>query len=164
MSTIKFTKSIAPATPATDKSIIYVDVVDNHLKQKTDTGEIYDLTTGGGELTHGFSVDNGVDVVTAGVKGYFVMPYDYLITGWSAVGNKIGSCIIDIWVTVDGIPTILDSITGTAKPTLDNDQYLMSTTLTDWDTHIAAGSIAAYYIEDCSGFNQLSFQLNVVRT
>lgn len=112
--------------------------------------------------THGFSVDNGVDVVTAGVKGYFHMPYDYTITGWSLIGNISGAATVDVWSKHLAIPTVTDTIVGTAKPSTSS-QFQSSTTLTGWNTHITAGDIVGYNIDNIALFNQLTFNLHLLR-
>jgi len=46
MSKIRFNKTAEPNTPSLNKSSLYVDTIDNHLKRKKDDGSIIDYDSG----------------------------------------------------------------------------------------------------------------------
>lgn len=81
MSRIRFTKTTEPNIPSTNKSSLYVDVTDNHLKRKKDDGSVvdYDLGNQEGILdtvgqalvdsdTIEFTYDDLNDTITADIK------------------------------------------------------------------------------------------------
>lgn len=97
---------------------------------------------GGGSNLNGsvsVTVDGGGSVLTAGTKGFIVLPHTGTVSGWSIVADQAGTVTFDIEKAADGvIPTSL--ITPSGKPALAGTQILRSSSTTGWTTT----SIAAY--------------------
>lgn len=115
-------------TPATD---------DNDTSVATTAyvqGEIAGL--GGGSNLNGsvsVTVDGGGSVLTAGTKGFVVVPHTGTVSGWSIVADQAGTITFDIEKAADGvIPTT--SITPSGKPALAGTQILRSSSTTGWTT------------------------------
>jgi hypothetical protein len=76
-----------------------------------------------------------------------------------------GSCVIDIWrdELADFPPTVADSITAAAKPTISSDDTYEDSTLTGWDTAVIAGNILAFHLESVSGFSMVHIQIEITQ-
>ncbi len=74
-----------------------------------------------------------------------------------------GSCVIDIWVDTyaNFPPTVADTITASAKPTISSAAKYKDTTLTGWDTSVAADSVIAFKLNSCSTFTQVTVTLTL---
>jgi hypothetical protein len=91
-----------------------------------------------------FEFDNGASALTTGAKKVYVsVPYDCTITRWRIIADQSGSIVFDIWKQTFAAfpPTVAQSITASAKPTLSAAQTAESATLTGWTTAISAGDI-----------------------
>jgi len=90
-----------------------------------------------------FRVDGQGFTITTGVKGpVLVATCAGTITGWYIHGNASGSIVFDIWkkaFATGSIPTVANTITASAKPTLTATFAATSSTLTGWTTTFVAG-------------------------
>jgi len=124
-------------------------------------------STGGGSgsgLTSPITIawDGQGGFITTGLTRYFVAPYACTITGWSIVAEGTSpTCTIDVWKIASGtsLPTVLNTITGTALPDLNTGNVIRSSTLTGWTTSIAAGDILAFNIDAVA--NALTIKINL---
>lgn len=90
----------------------------------------------------GSGVPGSGTVVSLGiVNSALTLKYSGTITGYSLSADQSGSIVVDIWKANAAIPTIANSITASAKPTLSSSQYISSTTLTGWTTTVTAGDV-----------------------
>ncbi len=106
------------------------------------------------------------DADVTGVKGFIHVPYACTITAYSLLADASGDIVIDIWKDVFASfpPTVADSITAAAKPTLAAAQGVQSSVLTGWTTAIAAGDILAYNIDSVVTITQVTLTLFVTKT
>lgn len=101
------------------------------------------------------SFGGGGGVSTLGVVGYITIPYAGTITGWQVIGDVSGNCVFDVWKASSGvIPTVLDTITGTEKPTLSTQQINSDNNLTTWTTSVNVGDVIAIVLDSASVLNQ----------
>jgi len=98
----------------------------------------------------GVSLDGQGVTVSTGQKGYFRVPYSGTITGWSIISSVAGTIVFDVWKAAGTIPTVSNSITGSAKPTLTSSTYINSTTLTGWTTSVNAGDIIGFNVDSAT--------------
>ena len=98
---------------------------------------------------------DGASAVTTGVKGFVEIPYACTITAVRLVGDAVGSIVIDIWKDsyANFPPTVADTITAAAKPTLASAQKEEDGTLTGWTKTLAAGDWLAFNV-DCGQHRQ----------
>lgn len=89
----------------------------------------------------------GASVIATGIAGDFRAEFPFTITEWTLLGDQSGSIVIDIWkdTYANYPPTVADTITAAAKPTISAATKGNSSTLTGWTTSVAAG--------DCLRFN-----------
>jgi len=128
-----------PDTPPADYHRLFVGT-DGILKRVDDQGVVTALT-GDSELT--VVIDGSGSVITTGAKKIYVrVPYAATILSWDIVLAQSGSIVFDIWQDsyANFPPTVADTITGSAKPTVSGAQTASSSTLTGWTTTLAKGS------------------------
>src|SRR5580765_5872969 len=88
----------------------------------------------------GIVIDGGGAVITTGVKGFIEVPFACTITAATLLSTDAavtsGSIVIDIWkdIYANYAPTVADTITASAKPTLASATKSRDTTLTGWTT------------------------------
>ena len=137
------------------------------FKMATDAADGYVLTSdadgvgtwaaASGGIT-GALIGNGYEVITTGLKSTAVVyaKSNATITGWKILScdstPTSGSIVVDIWkdTFANFPPTIADTITASAKPTLSSDTSAESTTLTGWTTSISAGDILYFNVDSAT--------------
>lgn len=113
--------------------------------------------------------DTGVQVVfyapTNGMQVDWVAPCDGTITRWTALGDASGSAVIDIWkdTYANFPPTVADTITASAKPTISAATKGQSSTLTGWTTSFSKGDIFRFNIDSVSGLSRLALAIDFTR-
>jgi hypothetical protein len=121
-----------------------------------------------GQVTVTF--DGGGSVLTTGAKKvYLPVPYSGTITAVTLLADQSGSVVLDIWkdTYANFPPTVADTITAAAKPTLTAAQKSQDTTLTDWTTSVtggAAGDILEFNIDSVSTITKLICILRITKT
>lgn len=114
----------------------------------------------GGKIEIG--IDGGGLVPSTGVLLDFVVPVDLTITDWTLLANESGSIVIDLWqdTYANYPPTVADTVTGSAKPTLSSATKNTSSTLTGWTTNWAAGSVIRVNIDSVSTLKRATLILS----
>lgn len=128
--------------------------------------------SGGGTRTGavGLVIDGGGSAITTGVKGFLSIPFACTITGWTLLSTDgsatSGSIVVDIWkdTYANYPPTVADTITASAKPTLSSVNKNASTTLTGWTTSIAAGDVLGFNVDSASTVTRVVLSLTVQAT
>lgn len=89
-----------------------------------------------------FGLDGGGSALTAGVVGWAPIPSSCAITGWELTADVSGDLVVDLWVCAFAAfpPTVADTITAAAKPTLSGVQTASDSTLAGWSKALPAGS------------------------
>ncbi len=108
-----------------------------------------------------FVIDGGGSTLSTGEKGYLEVPFDMTITGVTMLADQTGSAVLDIWkdTYANYPPTVADSITASAKPTISSAVKVKDTTLTGWTTTVAAGDILAFNLESVSSIQRLTISI-----
>lgn len=83
-----------------------------------------------------FIIDGGGSVITTGIKGDIMVPFNCTVLGWDIVADASGTIQVDIWkdTYANFPPTVADTITGTEKPALSSAQKNQDTALSSWNT------------------------------
>ena len=92
------------------------------------------------------------------------IPDEVTITGAEILTNGgTGSCVVDIWHTSYGDypPTVANSITASAKPTIAGGIKTKDTTLTGWKKRIPADSVLSFKLDSTSTFTYVSCTLTL---
>ena len=124
------------------------------------------LTPGHGG-TLGIVFDGGGSVIVPGIKGFFEVGVACRITAATLLSTDAattaGSIVVDLWKTPYGSypPTVGNSITASAKPTLSSASQSRDTTLTGWTTLIQAGDILAFVVDSATTVTKVNLTLTV---
>lgn len=110
-----------------------------------------------------FAIDGGGSAITTGVKADVYVPYACTITAVTMLADQSGSCVVDIWkdTYANYPPTVADTITASAKPTISAATKSQDTTLTGWTTSISAGNTLRFNVDSASTITRLALTLTV---
>ncbi|MGH9909670.1 MAG: phage tail protein [Nitrososphaerales archaeon] len=113
-----------------------------------------------------FVIDGGGSAITTGVKGDLEIPFNCTINRWTLVANQSGSIVVDVWKDsfANAPPTVADSITASAKPTVSSAEKAQSSTLTGWTTTITADDVLRYNVDSITDIQRVTLSLRAVRT
>lgn len=110
----------------------------------------------------GLNTDAGVSVITNGIKGYAVMPYNAIITGWDIISNISGNCAVDVWKN-NSIPTSANTITGNQMPILSNQQLNSNNNLTGWTSTILKNDIICFNVISATTISRINLIIKVIK-
>jgi hypothetical protein len=124
------------------------------------------LTTAAKTKTIGIVIDGGGSAISTGIKGDISIPVAGTITAVRMLADQSGSAVVDIWkdTYANYPPTVADTITAAAKPTISGAVKSEDTTLTGWTTAIAAGDTLRFNVDSAATITRLTLQLTVVLT
>jgi hypothetical protein len=127
-----------------------------HLFGETGLGEVSAIV---------FTIDGGGSGISTGVKGDIVVPYACTIQDWTLIADQSGSIVLDVWkdTYANFPPTVADTITAAAKPTLSAASKAQNTTLTGWTKTVAAGDIFRINVDSASGVTRVTLAMKVVK-
>jgi hypothetical protein len=110
-----------------------------------------------------FAIDGGGSVLTTGVKADVNVDYACTISQVTMLADQSGSVVVDIWkdTYANYPPTIADSITASAKPTISSATKSKDATLTGWTKSIAAGDTLRINVNSVTSITRLNLTLKV---
>jgi len=113
-----------------------------------------------------FVIQGRNTVPQVGIFCDLLIPYNLIITGWTLVSNKSGSIVIDLWKSTYATfpPTIANTVTGSAKPTLVSTNKNTSTTLTGWAIIWSKNEILRVNIDSAATANKFTLSLAFTKT
>jgi hypothetical protein len=113
-----------------------------------------------------FVIDGGGSAITTGIKGDLTIPFGCSIDQWTLLADQSGSIIVDIWkdTYANYPPTVADTITGSALPTISSAVKGQSSTLTGWTATIAAGDTLRFNVNSATTVTRVTLSLRVYRT
>ena len=113
-----------------------------------------------------YIIDGGVSTIATGNKFGIKVPFACTITNWTIGLNASGSIVIDIWKDTQANypPTVADTITAAAKPTVTTATTATSSTLTGWTTTIAAGDWLYFNVDSVTTATWANITLTVTKT
>ncbi len=111
-------------------------------------------------------VDGSGAAITTGKKAWARMPFDATITGYELTADVSGSVVVDIWkdTFANFPPTVADTITAAAKPTLASAQKVSDATLSGWTTSIGAGDYLKFNIDSATTVTKIMLTLQLDKT
>jgi hypothetical protein len=140
------------------------------LKGEDDAYSWIDLFGGGGaasaDAQFSFSFDgNGVEIPD-NQQDWQRVPFDFMPTGWTVTNDVSGSIVFDLWL--DNLasypPTVADTITASAKPTVSGATYAESSTLTGWDTTWLKGQVLKANVDSCTTVTRTTLTIHGLKT
>ena len=123
------------------------------------------VTTAVRTMQIGITVDGGGSALTTGLKGFKSCPVTGTITGVRLLADVAGAIVIDIWkdTYANFPPTVADTITAAAKPTIPaTNQKAEDTTLTGWTTAVTAGDVFGFNIDSITTITRITLELTIV--
>ncbi len=111
--------------------------------------------------------DGGGVVLSTGVKGDKYCDVTGTIIRWTIECDQSGSCEWDIWkkpFVANSPPTIANTITASAKPTLTTAQSSTGTSLTGWTTAVTAGDTFRFNLNSATTITRCVLSLTIRRT
>lgn len=113
-----------------------------------------------------FIIDGGGSAITTGEKGHLEIPFACTINQVTMLADQSGSIVVDIWkdTYANFPPTVADTITASAKPTITTAQKSQDSTLTGWTTAIAAGDILAFKVDSITTITRVTISLKVTKS
>jgi hypothetical protein len=113
-----------------------------------------------------FIIDGAGSAITTGVKGFLHIPYAATINSVTLLADQSGSVVVDIWkdTYANFPPTVADTITASAKPTISAAVKSQDVTLTGWTKAITEGDILGFNVDSASTIEWLLVSLKVTRT
>jgi hypothetical protein len=116
--------------------------------------------------TLNYHIDGSGAVIATGIQGDIRIPFGCTITGAYLLADQTGSIVIDLWkdTYANFPPTVADTITASAKPTISSDVKASDTTLTGWTTTVTAGDIIRINVDSCTTIQRCLLVLTFKRT
>jgi hypothetical protein len=113
-----------------------------------------------------FIIDGGGATIATGVKGDLEIPFGCTINQVSMMADQSGSIVVDIWKDswANYPPTVADTITASAKPTISSATKSQDATLTGWTTSITAGDTLRFNVDSATTIQRLTISLKVTKT
>lgn len=110
-------------------------------------------------------IDAGSSPISAGIKGDLEIPFNCTITQATLLADQAGSLVLDIWkdTFANYPPTVADSITAAAKPTITASNKSQDSTLTGWTTVIAAGDTLRFNVDSAATIRRVTLSLRILR-
>lgn len=104
--------------------------------------------------------------ITDGIFGDLYIWTPSTIVGVAMLADQDGSIAMDIYNdTYAQYPgTIGDSIVGSSPPTIASNRKSLDTTLTGWDTTLAAGDTLRFVVDSCTTITRCTITLGLRRT
>ena len=74
-----------------------------------------------------------------------------------------GSCVVDVWKAPYGSypPTVANTITAAAKPTISSGVKYQDSTLTGWTTSVSAGDVLAFRVDSSAILTYIAIILEI---
>ena len=150
-------------------SNVTMTVSDNSGSNRIDV-TVNSTGSGGGGNTSGqlvFIFDGGGSALIAASTPTVdvVAPFAGTITDWVLTTDGTDSVVVDVWADTytNYPPTVLDTITGSAKPQTSSAVKAASSTLTGWTTSITAGYIFRAHLDSVTSSTHVTLTINYSR-
>ncbi len=115
----------------------------------------------------GLIIGDGTTVIPTGVQGFVSCPVAGTITRARLLSSDpsvtSGSIVIDVWKDVYSAypPTVADTITASAKPTISSTTKAEDSTLTGWTTSVAAGDVFGFNVDSVTSLKRVTIEITV---
>jgi hypothetical protein len=105
------------------------------------------------------------------VRGYIVVDVAQTINQVTLLADQTGSIVVDIWKCTYSAfdagathPVVGDSITASDTPTISSATKSQDSTLTSWNTTVAAGSVLAFNVKSVATCQRVVLDLKTTRS
>ncbi len=116
-----------------------------------------------------YVIDGGGSAITTGVKGDLLIPFACTINSATLQADQSGSIVVDIWkkaYATSSPPTVANTITASALPTLASAQSSQDTTLTGWSTgvNVSANDMLRFNVNSATTVTRVTLTLKCTKT
>ena len=118
-------------------------------------------------ITAGLLIDGAASPVPTGLAaGCIPIPFTGTITNVKVFADKAATAVLDIWMDdfASYPPTVADTITAAAKPTLTAATAVSDSTLTGWTTAVTAGDVLYINVDSNDVATWLTVAITFTRT
>lgn len=105
-------------------------------------------------------------VIATNTQYDIFIPYACTINSVTMLADQTGSIVVDIWKVAYASypPTISNTITASAIPTISSSNKSQDTTLTGWTVSVSSGDTIRFNVNSCSSITRLNLVLKVTKT
>lgn len=113
-----------------------------------------------------FIIDGGGSAITTGIKGDIALDFSATINQVTLLADQSGSIVVDIWkdTYANYPPTVADTITASAKPTISSATKSKDSTLTGWTTTVSSGDTLRFNVDSATTVTRVVVILKMTRT
>jgi len=124
------------------------------------------LYTRGDESGIEFEIDGGGSVITTGIKKYLEVPFDCYIEEQTLGADQDGDLVLDLWLDsyANYPPTVADTITASAKPTLSSSDKHQDSALAGWTRQLTRGQWLGLKVDSVATVLFATLSLKVRKT
>lgn len=126
----------------------------------------FDTLYGNNTSVINFIIDGGGVAISTGIAGDITVPFGCTINSVTLLADQSGSIVVDIWkdTYANYPPTVADTITASAKPTISATTKATDATLTGWTTSITSGDTLRYNVDSITTITRCLVSLKVTKT
>ena len=108
-----------------------------------------------------YVIDNAGSALSTGVKGDLVIPFACTLSGVTLLADQSGSVVVDIWKNAySGFPpTVANTITASAIPTISSATKYQDLTLTGWTKTVNAGDTLRFNVNSDTTITRVTVAL-----
>lgn len=109
-------------------------------------------------------IGDGINAIISGAAlAYVTSPISGTISNVTLLADVSGSAVIDVWKTpiANFPPTVSNTITASAKPTLTNARTYQNSTLTGWTKAVSIGDCFEFNVDSVSSIKKLYISLEI---
>jgi len=120
----------------------------------------------GDESAIEFVINEGGGALSVGVKEYVEVPFNCYIEEQTLGADQSGDLVLDLWVDkyASYPPTVGDTITASAKPTISSGTKDKDSTLTGWTRQLTKGHWIGLKVDSCTTITFATLSLKVRKT
>lgn len=113
-----------------------------------------------------FIIDGGGVAITTGIKGDLSLDFAATIDQVTLLADQSGSIVVDIWkdTYANYPPTVADTITASAKPTISVTTKAKDATLTGWTKTITSGDTLRFNVDSITTCTRVVVIIQMTRT
>jgi hypothetical protein len=123
------------------------------------------VSTDSGQSALLFQKDNNGVVLGTGIQGDLYIPFACTITEVTLIADQTGSIVVDLWKAQYSAypPTVANTITASALPTISAGVKYTDSTLTGWTTSVSNDDIIRININSVSTIQRFMLALTFTR-
>ena len=162
---------VGPSSAVDAEIVLFDSTTGKLVKRATGTGYVHAASGvySASKLTRviGMIIGDGVAVISTGIAGFVSVPATGTITKVRLLSSDpsvtSGSIVIDIWKDTysNYAPTVADTITASAKPTISSAIKSEDSTLTGWTTSVTAGDVLAFKVDSVTSLKRVTIEITV---